>query len=70
MAKRHRNRNYPMGVCLLHKRPVGYKEGRFKGCVSRRRCKWFRGPWEPATEVSCGAVCPALEEEKDGTNDL
>ena len=36
------NRAYAMGICLHHRRPILYDEGRAKGCVSRRRCKWFR----------------------------
>ena len=57
------NRAYAMGICLHHRRPILYDEGRAKGCVSRRRCKWFRGPNEgtPA-EVMEATSCPAEEE--------
>lgn len=50
-GRRRGKRVYAMGVCLLHGRPVTYMEGRRKGCVSRRHCKWFRGPNEPAPEI-------------------
>lgn len=60
------NRAYAMGICLHHRRPILYDEGRAKGCVSRRRCKWFRGPNEgtPA-EVMEATSCPAEEEEEE-----
>lgn len=57
------NRAYPMGICLHHKREIFYDEGRAKGCVSRRRCKWFRGPTEATlTSIPEDTSCPAEEE--------
>jgi len=62
-------RTYAMGVCLLHRRPVKYEEGLRKGCVSRRRCKWFRGPNEggPPPALPEDGSCPA---DLDGADEI
>ena len=56
---------HKMGICLLHRREVGYEEGKRKGCFSRRRCKWFRAPGESLiAAVPEDGLCPA--ESLDG----
>lgn len=51
---------HKMGICLLHRREVGYEEGKRKGCFSRRRCKWFRAPGESLiAAIPEDGLCPA-----------
>ena len=55
---------HKMGICLLHRREVGYEEGKRKGCFSRRRCKWFRAPGESLiAAVPEDGLCPAEADE-------
>lgn len=57
---------HKMGICLLHRREVGYEEGKRKGCFSRRRCKWFRAPGESLiAAVPEDAACPVEADEDE-----